>query len=98
MPWPVEASNEEKHAKILREGRKLLILESLSSFLTSGLCESWVSQKVSELITMFNTKNMLYYHFRALQTLTLEDNLFYNYKFSSGTIEVLQEVLDSIVF
>lgn len=47
---------------------------------------------------MFNTKNMLYYHFRALQTLTLEDNPFYNYKFSSGTIEVLQEVLDSIVF
>lgn len=47
---------------------------------------------------MFYTKNTLCYHFRALQTLTLVDTPFYNYKFSSGTIEVLQEVLDSIVF
>lgn len=47
---------------------------------------------------MFNTKNILCYHFRALQTLTLEYTPFYNDKFSSGTIEVLQEVLDSISY
>lgn len=70
----------------------------LSSFFTSGFLRAECLRKVSELITMFNTKNILCYHFRALQTLTLEDTPFYNDKFSSGTIEVLQEVLDSIFY
>lgn len=79
MPWPVEisqVSNEEKPAKCLREALKYLILES--SFFTGGFLRTECLRKVSELITKFNTKNILCYHFRAQQTLTLEDNPFYN--------------------
>lgn len=100
MPWPLEileVSNEEKHTKSLREALKCLILESLP-FSHMGFIRAECLRKVSELITMFNTKNILCYLFRALQALTLEDTPFYNYKFSSHTIKVLQEVLDSIVF
>lgn len=67
--------NEGKPTKGLRKALEYLILESAVSlpFSQVGFVRGErLGKEVFKLIMMFNTKNILYHHFRALQTLTLE--------------------------
>lgn len=61
--------NEEKPTKSLRRALKCLILESTVSLPFSQvgfITGEGLGKEVFKLIMMFNTKNILCYHFRAL--------------------------------